>query len=393
MKITKVDVILVQDADEEARGRRPVFCRIYTDEGIFGDGEAGVIYGVASPAAFEMVKDLAIRIIGSNPLNNEDLWERMYRTTFWCQNGGPITFAGMSAIDMALWDIKGKFFNAPVHMLLGGRMRDSLRAYASQLQFGWGESRKPALTAADYADSAMAALRDGYDAIKYDFLELNEYGQPFARDERMGLLRPQMIDLIERRVSAIREAIGKDVEIIVENHGIIDSQGAVQIGRALEKYNIFYFEEPSTPDPTLTKYISERIRIPLAGGERIYTRWQYSKYFEDHSLQVIQPDIGNCGGITEVKKICDMAYTYDVSVQPHVCASPLSTAAALQVEAAIPNFLIHEQHFSNLFAANKALCIYDYQPTNGKFAIPDLPGIGNSLSDYAMNSFKKHTVS
>jgi L-alanine-DL-glutamate epimerase-like enolase superfamily enzyme len=155
---------------------------------------------------------------------------------------------------------------------------------------------------------------------------------------------------------------------------------------------VFYFEEPSTPYPKATKYICDKLEMPIASGERIYSRWQYAQYFEDSSLQIIQPDIGNCGGITEAKKICDMAYTYDVGVQAHVCASPLSTAAALHLECVIPNFVIHEHHVFNRYDFNKKLCIHDYQPINGLYSIPELPGLGNEFSEYALTHGEKVTV-
>ncbi|MDR1970355.1 MAG: mandelate racemase/muconate lactonizing enzyme family protein, partial [Treponema sp.] len=137
----------------------------------------------------------------------------------------------------------------------------------------------------------------------------------------------------------------------------------------------------------------DRIGIPIAHGERVYSRWQYAPYFENSSVQVIQPDLGNTGGITEGKKIADAAYVYDVSVQAHVCASPLSTAAAIHFEAAIPNFVIHEHHRVNLLKSNQELCIYDYQPVRGRFAIPELPGLGNEFSEKALASETKVTVS
>ena len=140
MKITKVDVMMLHTKRKGGvTGWRPVVCRIFTDEGIYGDGEAALAYGTAAPAAMGMIQDLAKLIIGMDPLDNEVIWNKMYKRTFWAQNGGPIIFSGMSAIDIALWDIKGKFFGLPVYKLLGGKMRDNLRCYASQLQFGWGE--------------------------------------------------------------------------------------------------------------------------------------------------------------------------------------------------------------------------------------------------------------
>lgn len=180
----------------------------------------------------------------------------------------------------------------------------------------------------------------------------------------------------------------------MENHSYIDAQAAVQLGRLAEKYNIFCFEEPCTPNPKMNKFVSDHLNMPIAQGERIYTRWGYAPYFEDGSIQMIQPDIGNCGGITETKKVCDLAHIYDVGVQIHVCSSPLLTAASLHLEAAIPNFTIHEHHVYNRFDYNKRLCKYDYQPVNGYFTVPELPGIGNEFSDFVFeNATMKTTVS
>ena len=136
MKITKVEVFEVQT---RRPAWRPILCRIYTDEGVYGDGEAALAYGTAAPAAAGMIRDLAKLIIGMDPLDNEVIWDKLYKATFWGQNGGPVVFAGISALDIALWDIKGKAFNAPIYKLLGGKRRDNLRTYASQLQFGWGD--------------------------------------------------------------------------------------------------------------------------------------------------------------------------------------------------------------------------------------------------------------
>lgn len=151
-------------------------------------------------------------------------------------------------------------------------------------------------------------------------------------------------------------------------------------------------EEPTTPNPKINKFVCSKLNIPIAQGERIYTRWGFAPYFEDGSIQLAQPDIGNCGGITEAKKICDLAHIYDVGIQAHVCASPLSTAAALHLETAIPNFAIHEHHVYNLHAYNKQLCIYDYQPVDGYFTVPELPGLGNQLSDYCFTHGNRVTI-
>lgn len=390
MKITKVDVFEVHT---RRPAWRPVLCRIYTDEGIYGDGEAALAYGTAAPAAAGMIRDLATLIIGMDPLDNEVIWDKLYKSTFWGQNGGPVVFSGISALDIALWDIKGKYFRVPIYKLLGGKRRDNLRTYASQLQFGWSDHAETLTTLDEYREVSKKAVAEGYDAIKIDFFTYApEDGRRYTDEDCTRLLSPKLVDVVESRVAAVREAIGPNVDIIMENHSRPDAQSAVQLGRAVQKYNIFYFEEPNTPNPKTAKFISSKLSMPIAHGERVYSRWQYAPFFEDQSIQVIQPDLGNCGGLTEGKKICDMAYVYDISVQAHVCASPLSTAAALHLEAVIPNFVIHEHHVFNLHEYNRELCTVDLQPVNGRFKVPEEPGLGAEISPWAMEHSTKYTV-
>ena len=176
MRITKVDVIKIEDRPPDYPDWSPILCRVYTDEGIYGDGEAAIAYGSGCTAAYGMIQDLAKLIIGMNPLDTEVIWEKLYKSSFWAQNGGPIVFAGISALDIALWDIKGKFFNVPIYQLLGGKMRDKLRCYASQLQFGWGEKKTDAYTIEEYVANAKIAISEGYSAIKIDFFTFDPRG-------------------------------------------------------------------------------------------------------------------------------------------------------------------------------------------------------------------------
>ncbi|MBP2628591.1 MAG: mandelate racemase family protein [Firmicutes bacterium] len=392
MKITKVDVMQVDVQSTDNPGWRPIVCRVYTDAGIYGDGEAALAYGVGSTAAYGMIQDLAKLVIGMNPLENEVIWEKMYKSTFWAQNGGPVIFAGISALDIALWDIKGKHYQVPVYQLLGGKMRSRLRCYASQLQFGWGTERISALSIEDYVKYAKKAVAEGYNAIKVDFFTFDPDGHRYCSEETTRIQDPYRVNLVIGRLAAVREAVGPNVDIIMENHSYTDAQAAIQLGTLAKEYNILVLEEPTTPNPKINKFVSSKLNIPIAQGERIYTRWGFAPYFEDGSIQLAQPDIGNCGGITEAKKICDLAHIYDVGIQAHVCASPLSTAAALHLETAIPNFAIHEHHVYNLHAYNKQLCIYDYQPVDGYFTVPELPGLGNELSDYCFTHGKRVTI-
>ena len=391
MKITQIDIMTPRI--QENPMWRPILCRIHTDEGIYGDGEAALAYGIASPAAAGMIRDLATHIIGMDPMNTELIWETILKGTFWGQGGGVVVFSGMSAIDIALMDIKGKKLGVPIYQLLGGKCRDELRCYASQLQFGWSDHAETLTTLDEYREVSKKAVAEGYDAIKIDFLTYApEDGRRYTDEDCTRLLSPKLVDVVESRVAAVREAIGPNVDIIMENHSRPDAQSAVQLGRAVQKYNIFYFEEPNTPNPKTAKFISSKLSMPIAHGERVYSRWQYAPFFEDQSIQVIQPDLGNCGGLTEGKKICDMAYVYDISVQAHVCASPLSTAVALHLESVIPNFVIHEHHTNNLKPWNKELCTVDWQPVDGKFKVPEGPGLGCEFTDKVLNTENKIIV-
>lgn len=390
MKITKIDVFLFDCHIPVPY--QPIGCRIYTDEGIYGDGEAAISYGVGAHAAAGMVRDLAGLLIGMDPLEHEVIWNKLHKTTFWAQNGGPIVFSGVSALDIALWDIKGKYFGVPIYKLLGGKQRESLRCYASQIQSGFGPRHERKITPEEYADIARQVVAEGYDALKVDFLCFDEVGGMVPADRRLCLMDPKTLSLAVDRIAAIREAVGPNVDIIIENHSNLDALSAIQLGRAAEPYNIFYFEEPNTPTPKTARYIAENIKIPVANGERIYSRWQYAAYFEAMALQIAQPDMGTCGGVTEAKKICDMAHAYDVAIQAHVCGSPLSSTLSLHLETAIPNFIIHEHHLCMLHDYNKALCVHDYQPVNGRMTVPELPGIGNEWTPEAMRDAETVTV-
>ncbi|MHC1745695.1 MAG: mandelate racemase/muconate lactonizing enzyme family protein [Negativicutes bacterium] len=384
MKITSVEVIKVATPFKpDTSTWQPIVVRVNTDEGISGYGELGMAYGIGYTAGFGMCQDLARIIIGMDPRNNEEIWEKMLKKTFWGQGGGTVIFSGMSALDTALWDIKGKLLNTPLYQLLGGKTNKKLRAYASQLQFGWGLGKdKQSLNhPKEYADVALQAVEMGFDAVKVDPIGFDKNGVWRAMD-LTGTLPQDHVELAYQRVKAIREAVGSGVDIIVEMHAMTDTTAAIQFGRKIEDLNIMYYEEPTMSlNPDQMKQIATSVRVPIAAGERIYSRWGYRPFFHNGSIQMIQPDVGNCGGITEGKKICDMAHVYDVKVQAHVCGGPIATAVALHLEAAIPNFMIHETHRYSLLEGNICTCKYDYQPENGYYEVPELPGIGQELDE------------
>lgn len=394
MKITSVDVIKVLTGEPSVKGSpwNPICVRINTDEGICGFGEAGLCYGNANHAAFAMCVDFGELIIGMDPMNIEKIWDRLHRHTFWGMGGGGVIFAGISAIDIALWDIKGKALNTPVYQLLGGKTNDRLRAYASQIQFDWGKECHNLYKPEQYAEAARKAMADGYTCVKVDPIGFDLQGRWMGPGwSNYGLLEYDQLKVGVERVAAIREAGGPELDIIIELHSLTDKKTAIQLGRELEKYRCFYYEEPTQPlNPELYKEIAANVKIPMATGERSYSRWGFRKFFEDGTLGIIQPDLCNTGGISEGKKICDMAHTYDIGVQIHICGGPISTAAALQLEAVIPNFVIHEHHEAAMLDANINTCKYDYQPENGYFSIPERPGIGQELTDETIEYSKKN---
>ena len=340
MKITSVDIVKAfkepSVAAEVAVGNvpwHPVFVRINTDEGISGLGEVGV----------------------------------------------------------ALWDIKGKALGVPCYKLLGGKTNHKLRAYASQLQFDWGKVSHSLAKPEEYAEAMRKAMADGFDAVKVDPVGFDANGVWMGRSSR-GILQRDQMKLAVDRVAAMRE-VGPDVDIIIELHALTDATTSVQLGRELAKLGCFYYEEPTQPlNPNLFREISSKVEIPIAAGERMYTRWGYRQFFEDHSISIIQPDLCNTGGITEGKKICDMAHVYDIGVQVHCCGGPVSASAALQLEAVIPNFVIHELHASALIDDNIELCTNDFVAKDGYFEVPELPGIGQELTEKCLANAEIVTV-
>ena len=379
--------------------------KVNTDKGIYGWGEAGLAYGNCWEAAFGQCQDFAKLVIGMDPFNTEEIWEHLHRHTFWGMGGGVVVTSAMAAIDTACWDIKGKALGVPVYKLLGGKTNKKLRAYASQLQFGWRTiiEKNDSLTVLydpkDYYDVVKDAMSEGYDAVKIDpvfaptekAVLVSLFGTQGTHHR--GCLRQHDLQRSVERIAAAREAGGPDLDIIVEIHSLLDANTAADLGEALKPYRIMYYEEPTMPcNPSVFKHIKERSGLPLATGERSYTRWGFRQFFEERTLDVIQPDLCNTGGITETKKICDMAQVYDMGVQIHVCGGPIATAAALQVEAAIPNFTIHEEHNANLCTKFTKGGKYFYEPKNGYYDVPELPGIGQEMSEEELAKSRKVVI-
>jgi galactonate dehydratase len=357
-------------------GRNPVLVQVFTDGGPNGVGEAAVAYGSGAPAAAAMVKELAEEfVLGKDPFHIEALWSEMYDHTFWAKGGGSILFAGISAIEQALWDIKGKALGVPVYELLGGKVWDRVRVYAN----GWSfRSDKPS----EFARAAERVVKDGYTALKLYPLAtplLDTHGH-IRHVPRRSIDRAAE-DLAVGRVKAVRGAVGPKIDLMLDVSAELTTDAIIRLGRKFEEQDILFLEEPVDPSDTdALKKVSEHVHIPIAVGERIYTRYGFRRILELHAADVLQPDVGSTGGIMEAKKIAAMAEVYNMRVQPHNCASPVSTAAALQLDACIPNFLIQELYPYRVPAHYQ---IVDHAPEldvkDGFLPIPSRPGLGIQL--------------
>lgn len=379
MKINRIEIF---DINCELRPQwHPVFVRVHTDEGISGVGEAGLAYDWGHSAAASMIAEIAQAVLmGWDPFQTELLWSRMLRESFWGLGGGPVIYAAMSAIDTALWDIKGKALNVPVYQLLGGKVNSTLRTYASQLQFDWGPEVNKLVEPADYGKAAEKAVAEGYDCVKVDPILYDAQGN--VHFDRSKIFTYAEMQLFRLRMAAIRNAIGPGVDIIFECHSLPGVTTAIQLAEIAEEFSCMFYEEPvNYLNSKLHQKLAQKVKVPLAAGERLYTRHGVRAYLEDQTIDVLQPDIGLCGGLTEAKKVCDYADSYDIKIQAHVCGGPVATMAALHLETALPNFLIHEHHTYATKNWNRELCVQDPQPMKGFFQVSEEPGLGIELND------------
>ncbi|MGI6367071.1 MAG: mandelate racemase/muconate lactonizing enzyme family protein [Anaerolineae bacterium] len=360
----------------------PVILRLITDEGLYGVGEFPLSYGIGRSAALAMLQEMVEQyVIGQDPARVEKIWKDIFFRTFWAQGGGPVVYGGLSTIDMALWDIKGKAANLPVYDLLGGRMRDDLHVYCN----GWlGTEFAPAPDHIEspeaYGERAAMVVSMGYDALKFDPFSAPR-GSGWGPRER--LLEPERGELAYQRVKAVREAVGPQVDVLVEVHGWLGVSDAIAWGRRIVDLKPFFYEEPvDAMNVEVMARVGREVPIPLAAGERLYTRYQFREYIEKQVLDILQPDIGLAGGITELKKIASYAETYNLYMQPHNCHGPIATAAAVQVDACISNFIIQET------VPERPMVCYDMvneplepQIRNSRMPIPTGPGLGVTLNE------------
>ena len=311
MKITSVQAFLV----------RPRWCmvKIETDAGICGWGEA-VLEGKAETVR-ACVGEMTDYLIGRDPAQIEDIWNTLYRGAFY--RGGGILMSAIAGIDQALWDIKGKRFGAPVYELMGGACREKVRVYS------WIGGDRPS----DVANAAKEKQAQGFTAIKMNATEELQYVDSYEK-----------IDAVLERVDSIRRATGRGFGIAIDFHGRVHKPMAKVLAKKLEQFDPMFIEEPVLCD-NLEAFpeIAAACNIPIATGERLFSRWDFKKLLSVGGVDIIQPDLSHAGGITEVKKIGSMAEAYDVALAPHCPLGPVALAACVQVDATCHNAFIQEQ--------------------------------------------------
>jgi len=340
--------------------RNFVFVKMRTNDGLVGWGECSL---EGKEAAVQgAVSDYAHELRGRDPRLIEQHLRTMTRDSFWMN--GPVLRSAMGGIEMAMWDILGKSVGLPIHALLGGRLHDVVPTYSNAWYFG---ARIPS----DFATAARIPVDQGYKALKFD-----PFGQasfaPSAAEIRQGAAN----------VAAVREAVGPDIRLGVDAHGRFGLLGAIQVARALEPYDLFFLEEPLHPDdaPALAQ-LAGQCGIPLALGERLYSRWDVRPVLEGRCVTFLQPDVIHVGGLLELRRIAAMAEAYGVGIAPHNAAGPISTAATLQVAALLPNLQIQEM-FAPMDAPWKdALAYPPIEVIDGMARIPTGPGLGIDLDE------------
>jgi len=349
MKITKVNTYFVRP--------RWGFVEIETDEGITGWGEA-VLEGHAA-AVLACVQEYKDYLIGQDPARIEDIWSTIYRAGFY--RGGGVLMSAISGIDQALWDIKGKLFNAPVWQLMGGACRDKMKVYS------WIGGDRPS----DVGAAAKEKMDEGFTAIKMN-----------ATEELQMVDSYDKIDAVLERVAAIRESCGKYFGIAIDFHGRVHKPMAKVLAKKLEEFDPMFIEEPVLcENMECFKEIAAACNIPIATGERLFTKYDFKRLLEAGGVDIIQPDLSHAGGLTEVKKIGAMAEAYDVALAPHCPLGPIALAACLNVDATSYNAVIQEQSMGIHYNVGKTVLDYvdnkeDFKFTDGFVDLPKLPGLG-----------------
>lgn len=349
-----------------------VFVKVYTDEGISGVGEGTLEYKEkALVGAIEHIRDY---LVGKDPRTIEKHYHDIYRDAYW--RGGAVLMSALSAVEMALWDILGKSLGVPVYQLLGGKVNEDCRIYVN----GWfAGAREPE----EFAEKAAIAVKRGVTAMKWD---------PFGKNYLQ--ISNKDLDKAIRCIAAVRDAVGPDVDLLIEAHGRFDVPTGIRIAQEIAPFRPMFLEEPVPPNNLeALKAVRDKSPVAISAGERLYTRFDYNELFRLRAADYIQPDVSHAGGIMELKKIAAAAEAHYIPFAPHNPSGPVANAATLQLAACCPNFCILEIMYSDVdyrhLITDESLVYKD-----GRISIGDRPGLGIDISEEecAKHPYVPHTL-
>jgi 2-dehydro-3-deoxyphosphogalactonate aldolase len=366
MKVTGIETLLLDNVPSYRGGRKWLFIKLTTDEGIVGLGErvSGGVTDLAPQIALleHLVEQF---VVGENPFNIERIWQRMFATPHDYRHPGMERTPAISAIEMALWDIVGKATNQPIYNLLGGQYHQKLRAYAYMPAEGVWQNPEKA------GEVARRLVAEGYTACKID---------PFTP----AFPLPRDIPLKDLKHAAsifrhIRDAVGDELEVGIGTHGQFSTAGAIRAAKVFEEYEPMWFEEPVPPEMVEEMArVAAQTSIPIASGERLATKYEFASLIEKQAAGVIQVDVGQCGGILEAKKIAAIAEAHHALIAPHMYVGPIGAAAAIQLDTCSPNFMIQE---FNVGPLHSELFVEPITVVNGYITPPTGPGLGLVLNE------------
>ncbi|MCD6521063.1 MAG: galactonate dehydratase [Anaerolineae bacterium] len=360
MKITGIETYLV-----DVGTRNLCFVEVYTDEGLTGIGEA---YSVGpDQATAETINYFAEWLRGMDPLDIEGIWQKLYLGSRF--PGGSVVNSAISGIDQALWDLKGKAFGVPVYQLLGGRCRERIRVYQNP------GGRTPAET----AENAQRLVEEyGFTAIKTNPLPPDVHQLPWLK----------ALAAVERKLALLREALGEEIDIALDPHAqLLEPAKAVDLCQVVAPFRPLFVEEPLRPENMEAMAgVRAKARVPIATGEMLYTKWEFRDLLRLQAVDIIQPDVCCCGGLTEIKKIAALAEAEYVTIAPHNPMGPLATAVNAQFVATVPNFLILE-YTLDVAPPRSELVQEPYRMVDGYLELPNKPGLGIELNHAY---FEKH---
>lgn len=345
--------------------------KVTTDDGIVGWGESTLEGKPKSTMA--AVEELGEYLIGKDPLRIEHHWQHIYRSAFF--RGGNVLMSALSGIDHALWDIAGKFYGVPVYKLLGGPTRDRVRVYAH-----WGIR--------DRSEAALEASRE-----RLDYLQ-KEGGFTAFKSGPAGMWRahepPAVIDEFAACAHLMREWVGPEVELAFDFHGKMTPGLAVEVCQELRSMRPMFVEEPVPQENVdALKLVSDHVTFPIATGERLLSRWEFREIFEKAACSYIQPDVAHAGGISELKRIANMAEVYYMHIMPHCAIGPVALTACMHVDAAVPNFLIQEMVGPDRLFTDFIQTAWTIK--DGFIELPTVPGLGIEVDEREAARMTKYT--